>query len=90
MSTSKMVMKGDKDYTVLTNKGTEVVVRGRNAREALGVFMKRGRFGLGAAWSMTRQRDGWIIVSPSGNRTLEKKYYKLRETEWEPSMTQSF
>jgi hypothetical protein len=83
-------MKGDKDYTVLTNKGTEVVVRGRNAREALGVFMKRGRFGLGAAWSMTRQRDGWIIVSPSGNRTLEKKYYKLRETEWEPSMTQSF
>ena len=85
-----MVMKGDKDYTVLTNKGTEVVVRGRNAREALGVFMKRGRFGLGAAWSMTRQRDGWIIVSPSGNRTLEKKYYKLRETEWEPSMTQSF
>ena len=90
MSTSKMVMKGDKDYTVLTNKGTEVVVRGRNAREALGVFMKRGRFGLGAAWSMTRQKDGWIIVSPSGNRTLEKKYYKMRETEYDSSMKQSF
>jgi hypothetical protein len=83
-------MKGDKDYTVLTNKGTEVVVRGRNAREALGVFMKRGRFGLGAAWSMTRQKDGWIIVSPSGNRTLEKKYYKMRETEYDSSMKQSF
>jgi hypothetical protein len=90
MSTSKMVMKGDKDYTVLTNKGTEVVVRGRNAREALGIFMKRGRFGLGAAWSMTRQKNGWIVVSPSGERTLERKYYKVRETEYDPSMKQSF
>ena len=85
-----MIMKADKDYTVLDNKGQDVIVRGRNAREALGVFMKRGRYGLGAAWSMTRQKDGWIVVSPSGNRTLEKKYYKMRETEYDPSMKQSF
>ena len=90
MSTNKMIMKADKDYTVLDNKGQDVIVRGRTAREALGVFMKRGRYGLGAAWSMTRQKDGWIVVSPSGNRTLEKKYYKIRETEYDPSMKQSF
>ena len=83
-------MKKDKDYTILNNAGEEVIVQGRNAREALGVYMKRGRFGLGAAWSMTRQKDGWIVVSPSASKTLERTYYKMRETQYDPSMKQSF
>ena len=87
---SKIIMKKDKDYTILNNAGEEVIVQGRNAREALGVYMKRGRFGLGAAWSMTRQKDGWIIVSPSSSKTLERTYYKMRETQYDPSMKQSF
>jgi hypothetical protein len=83
-------MTKDKDYTVIVNKDKEVIVKGRNAREALGFYMKRGRFGLGAAWSMTRQKDGWIIVSNSSEKTLQRTYYKLRETEYDPSMKQSF
>ena len=83
-------MKKDKDYTVIVNKDKEVIVQGRNAREALGVYMKRGRFGLGAAWSMTRQKDGWLIVSNSSEKTLQRTYYKMRETEYDPSMKQSF
>jgi len=90
MSTNKLVMKTDKDYTILGKNGTEAIVRGRNAREALGVYMKRGRFGLGAAWSMTRQKNGWIIVSNSSEKTLQRTYYKMRETEYDPSMKQSF
>lgn len=90
MSTNKMVMKADKNYTILGKGGTEVIVRGRNAREALGIYMKRGRFGLGAAWTMTRQKNGWIIVSPSGERTLERTYYKMRETEYDPSTKRLF
>ncbi len=84
-----MVMKGDKDYTILGKGGIEIIVQGRNAREALGVYMKRGRRGLGAAWSMTRQKNGWIIVSPSAERTLERTYYKMRETEYDSSKHQS-
>jgi hypothetical protein len=87
---SKIIMKTDKEYTILNNKGQEVFVHGRNAREALGVYMKRGRFGLGSTWSMTRQKDGWIIVSPSSSKTLERTYYKMRETQYSPSMKQSF
>ena len=87
---SKIIMKKDKDYTILNNKGEEVIVRGRNAREALGVYMKRGRFGLGAAWRMTRQKNGWIVVSPSASKTLERTYYKMRETQYDPSMKQPF
>lgn len=83
-------MKKDKSYTILGKDGAENVVQGRNAREALGVYMKRGRFGLGTAWSMTRQKDGWIVVSPSASKTLERTYYKMRETEYHPSMKQSF
>lgn len=90
MSTNKIIMKADKSYTILGKDGGENVVQGRNAREALGVYMKRGRFGLGAAWSMTRQKDGWIVVSPSASKTLERIYYKMRETEYHPSMKQSF
>ena len=80
----------DKDYTILNSKGEEIIVQGRNAREALGVFMKRGRFGLGKDWSMTRQKNGWLVVSPTASKTLERIYYKMRETEYDPSMKQSF
>jgi hypothetical protein len=90
MSTSKMVMKGDKDYTILDKGGKEVIVRGRNAIEALGIFLKRGRFGLGAAWSMTRQKNGWIFAYNTNIKKMERTYYKFRETEWDPSMTKSF
>jgi hypothetical protein len=86
MITSKMTMKGDKDYTIIGKNNTEVIVQGRNAKEALGIFLKRGRHGLGRTWTLTRQRNGWIVASPSENRTLERTYHKLRETEWDNSI----
>jgi hypothetical protein len=39
---------------------------------------------------MTRQKDGWLVVSPTASKTLERIYYKMRETEYDPSMKQSF
>jgi formylmethanofuran dehydrogenase subunit C len=84
-----IMITADKDYTILKADGTEVIVQGRNAREALGIFMKRGRFGLGKDWSMTRQKNGWIVVSPTSCKTLERTYYKMRETQYTPHTRQA-
>jgi hypothetical protein len=76
----------DKEYIVKTKTGEEVTVLGRTPAEALGIFMKRGRFGVGAAWTFTRQPDGWIVCINTGLRTLERTYHKLREKQYSRGM----
>jgi hypothetical protein len=72
----------DQNYIVLDKNGNEVIVPARTASEALGIFLKRGRFGLGAGWTLTRQPDGWIVASNKTGRTLERTYHKLREADY--------
>lgn len=72
-------MKLDKEYIVKGVNGVERTVAGRSPAEALGVFLKRGRFGLGANWMLTRQPDGWIVAVNTGGRNLERTQWKLRE-----------
>lgn len=72
----------DQNYIVIDKKGEEVLVAARTAAEALGVFLKRGRFGLGAGWILTRQPDGWIVASNKTGKTLERTYHKLREADY--------
>jgi len=72
-------LKLDKEFIVLGVNGKEHIVKARSANEALGIFLKRGRYGLGAKWSLTRQPDGWIVAIDTAGRTLERRSYKLRE-----------
>lgn len=72
----------DKEYVVKTKTGGEVTVLARTPAEALGIFTKRGRFGIGAAWTFTRQPDGWIVCSNTGMKNLERIYHKLREKDY--------
>lgn len=72
----------DKEYIVKTKTGGEATILARTPGEALGIFLKRGRFGIGAAWTFTRQPDGWIVATHTGMRTLERTYHKLREKEY--------
>jgi len=72
----------DQNYIVIDKNGSEVLVAARTAAEALGVFLKRGRFGLGAGWILTRQPDGWIVASNKTGKTLERTYHKLREADY--------
>jgi hypothetical protein len=48
----------DKEYIVKTKTGGEAIILARTPGEALGIFLKRGRFGIGAAWTFTRQQIG--------------------------------
>lgn len=75
----------DQNYIVLDKTGAEVTVAACTAAEALGIFLKRGRFGLGAGWILTRQPDGWIVASNKTGRTLERAYHKLREADYSRS-----
>jgi len=72
----------DQNYIVLDKNGAESIVAARTAAEALGIFLKRGRYGLGAGWTLTRQPDGWIVASNKTGRTLERTYHKLREEDY--------
>lgn len=72
-------MKLDKKYIVRGVNGVERTVAGRSPAEALGVFLKRGRFGLGKNWTLTRQPDGWIVAVNTAGRNLERTQWKLRE-----------
>jgi hypothetical protein len=72
----------DQNYIVLDKNGNEVIVPARTASEALGIFLKRGRFGLGASWMFTRGPDGWILASNKAAKTLERTYHKLREEDY--------
>lgn len=74
-------------YRVIGKNGQEFIVEGRTPTEALGIFLKRGPFGLGAGWVLTRQPDGWIVASNKNDRTLSRTYHKLREVNWDRSMT---
>jgi hypothetical protein len=75
----------DQNYIVLDKNGAESIVAARTAAEALGIFLKRGRYGLGAGWTLTRQPDGWIVASNKTGRTLERTYHKLREEDYSRS-----
>ena len=69
-------------YIILDKNGKECIVEGRCPTEALGIFLKRGRFGLGAGWTLTRQPNGWIVASNRNDKTLQRTYHKLREVDY--------
>ena len=69
-------------YVIIDNKGVEHIVEGRCATEALGIFLKRGRFGLGKGWVLTRQSNGWLVCSNKADKTLGRTMHKLREVGW--------
>ena len=50
---------------------------------ALGIFTRRGANGLGSAWQLTRQSDGWIVCSNKNNKTIGGGYIKMKETNWD-------
>lgn len=79
-------LKLDKEYVIVGTNGIERTVAGRTPHEALGVFLKRGRYGLGKNWSMTRQPNGWIVATNTGGRTLERQQWKLREKNYSRGM----
>jgi hypothetical protein len=72
----------DKEYRVLQKDGSEKIILAGSPGQALGIFLKRGRFGIGAGWLFTRQPTGWIVASNKDHRTLERTYYKMREVEY--------
>lgn len=79
-------LKLDQDFIIIGVNGKEHVVSARTAAEALGVFLKRGRFGLGKAWSFTRQPTGWIVAVDTASRTLERRMFRLREKNYTRGM----
>ena len=76
----------DKEFIVLGVNGQEHIVWARTPIEALGIFLRRGRNGLGAAWALTRQPTGWIVAVNTSGRTLERKMYRLREKNYTRGM----
>jgi hypothetical protein len=81
-NTSAPTLKLDKQYIVRGINGAEQTISGRTPAEALGVFLKRGRYGLGSNWMLTRQPDGWIVATNKGGRNLERTQWKLREVNY--------
>lgn len=72
----------DKEYIVKTKSGDEVTVLASTPGQALGIYLKRGRHGIGSGWVFTRQKDGWIVCSNRAMKTLERIYHKLREKDY--------
>lgn len=67
-------------------KVIDMTVKGRSPHEALGIATRRGRFGLGKYWRLTRQPDGWILAVNTAGRTLERSALKLREKNYTRGM----
>jgi hypothetical protein len=82
LTDKKFQFSADKKYVVVDRNGKEVIVSARTPAEALGIFLKRGRKGLGAGWRLTRQPNGWIVAVNGDARTLERQMWKLRETNY--------
>ena len=76
----------DKEFIVIGINNKEHTVLARSPYEALGIFLKRGRYGLGAKWKLTRQPDGWIVAVDSTGRSFERKMHKLREKNYTRGM----
>jgi hypothetical protein len=76
----------DKEYIVIGINSKEHSVLARTPYEALGIFLKRGRHGLGTNWRLTRQPDGWIVAVNTTGRNLERKMHKLREKNYTRGM----
>lgn len=62
--------------------GAKEPIRAATPAGALGIFLKRGRFGLSDNWQFTRQPDGWVVATNVEGRNLERKSYRLREVEY--------
>ena len=76
----------DKEYIVIGINGKEHSVFGRSPYEALGIFLKRGRHGLGTNWRLSRGPDGWIVAVDTNGRSFERKMHKLREKNYTRGM----
>ena len=69
-------------YRIQLKDGSEAIVEAQSPFEALGIHRKRGPQGLGRAWQMTRQPDGWIVASNSSEKSMERNHYRLKEVNW--------
>ena len=69
-------------YRIQLKDGSEAIVEARSPFEALGIHRKRGPQGLGRAWQLTRQPNGWILASNSSQKSMEREHYILREVDW--------
>lgn len=67
----------DKNY-LISDSPKQMVCSGRNEREALSCYLKRGRHGLGLAWTFTRCGE-WVVAVNDSGRTLERRILKIKE-----------
>jgi hypothetical protein len=77
----------DMEYIIMGVAGQEHIVNARSPYEALGIFLGRGRHGLGSAWRLSRGIDGWIVAVDTSGRSLERKMHKLREKNYRKGMS---
>ena len=82
-TTTEVNRKNAQDYRIETSPGVEVIVKAVGMSQALSIFLKRGRRGMSASWCFTRQPDGWVVARNTDGRQLERKFYKLREVNWD-------
>ena len=78
---------GDMEYIIMGVAGREHIVNARSPYEALGIFLGRGRHGLGSAWRLSRGVDGWSVAVDTSGRSLERKMHKLREKNYSKGMS---
>jgi hypothetical protein len=69
-------------YRIQQKDDSEAIVEARSPFEALGIHRKRGPHGLGRAWQLTRQPDGWIVASNSSEKSMERNHYRIKEVDW--------
>ena len=74
------------EYIVQEKNGGEKSIMANTPAEALSIFLKRGKYGLGSGWLLSRGADGWIVASNKSMKTLERTYHKLREKNWTRGM----
>ena len=70
-------------YRIQQKDGSEVIVEAETPFAALGIHRKRGPYGLGKMWQMTRQPNGWIVASNAGVRSMKREHYRLKEVNWQ-------
>jgi hypothetical protein len=84
--TTKPTLALDKEYVIIGKNGSRSIVSGRSPAEALGIFTRRGRFGLGSGWMLSRQPDGWIVATNKTMKNLERTQHKMREVNYTRGM----
>lgn len=83
---STIALKNDIEYVIQNPNGSDRIVSGRTPTEALGISLRRGRYGLGKSWTLTRQPDGWILAIDKAGKTLDRRTVKLREKNYTRGM----